>query len=111
MATPSFPANNVRELLEFAKKNPNKVSWSTTGIGSSWHLEVENINHRAGTDILHVPFPGFAQMLPPLFVHGLASGDFELALRGLLGEGAPLSAASSSARTPAGPSATRARRR
>ncbi len=34
------------------------------------------------------------EMLPGLYLHGLASGDFELALRGLLGEGAPLSAAS-----------------
>jgi putative transposase len=35
-----------------------------------------------------------AEMLPELYLHGLALGDFELALRGLLGEGAPLSAAS-----------------
>ena len=34
------------------------------------------------------------EMLPELYLHGLASGDFELALRGLLGEGAPLSKAS-----------------
>lgn len=34
------------------------------------------------------------QMLPELYLHGLSSGDFELALRGLLGEGAPLSASS-----------------
>jgi transposase-like protein len=34
------------------------------------------------------------EMLPQLYLHGLSSGDFELALRGLLGEGAPLSAAS-----------------
>src|SRR5690242_17521924 len=33
-------------------------------------------------------------MLPRLYLHGLSSGDFELALRGLLGEGAPLSASS-----------------
>ena len=32
--------------------------------------------------------------MPELYLHGLASGDFELALRGLLGEGAPLSASS-----------------
>jgi tripartite-type tricarboxylate transporter receptor subunit TctC len=75
VANPAFPANNVREMIDFAKKNSRKVSWSTTGIGSSWHLEVENINHRAGTDILHVPFPGFAQMLPPLF-----TGEVPLAL-------------------------------
>lgn len=35
-----------------------------------------------------------ARMLPELYLHGLAQGDFELALRGLLGEGAPLSASS-----------------
>ena len=35
-----------------------------------------------------------AELLPQLYLHGLAQGDFELALRGLLGEGAPLSAAS-----------------
>lgn len=34
------------------------------------------------------------ELLPELYLHGLASGDFELALRGLLGEGAPLSASS-----------------
>lgn len=34
------------------------------------------------------------EMLPELYLHGLANGDFELALRGLLGEGAPLSASS-----------------
>ena len=34
------------------------------------------------------------QLLPELYLHGLAKGDFELALRGLLGEGAPLSASS-----------------
>ncbi|HSW62021.1 MAG TPA: transposase, partial [Dissulfurispiraceae bacterium] len=34
------------------------------------------------------------QMLPELYLHGLATGDFELAMRGLLGEGAPLSASS-----------------
>ena len=35
-----------------------------------------------------------SELLPQLYLHGLALGDFELALRGLLGEGAPLSAAS-----------------
>src|SRR3989304_1907035 len=35
-----------------------------------------------------------AELLPQLYLHGLAEGDFELALRGLLGEGAPLSASS-----------------
>ena len=37
---------------------------------------------------------GIGQLLPELYLHGLAKGDFEMALRGLLGEGAPLSASS-----------------
>jgi tripartite-type tricarboxylate transporter receptor subunit TctC len=75
VATPSFPANNVRELIEYARKNPSKVSWSTTGIGSSWHLEIEHIQHRADVKILHVPFQGFAQMIPPLL-----TGEVPMAL-------------------------------
>lgn len=75
VANPAFPPTNVRELLDYSRKNPNKVSWSTTGIGSSWHLEVENINHRAGTSILHVPYPGFAQMMPSLL-----TGEVPMAL-------------------------------
>ncbi len=75
VANPAFPPANVREMLDYSRKNPNKVSWSTTGIGSSWHLEVENINQRAGTNILHVPYPGFAQMFPSLL-----TGEVPMAL-------------------------------
>jgi putative transposase len=38
--------------------------------------------------------PAVSELLPALYLHGLAEGDFDLALRGLLGDGAPLSAAS-----------------
>lgn len=47
-----------------------------------------------GAAAVYAPHPGNRQVLPELYLHGLSSGDFELALRGLLGEGAPLSASS-----------------
>ena len=52
----SFPANSVRELLDLARKNPGKFSFSSSGIGSVFHLTGELLNQAAGTDFLHVPY-------------------------------------------------------
>lgn len=69
----------------------------TSGTITVRRPRVRNLDQRFESRVL----PLFARrshelgaMLPQLYLHGLASGDFELALRGLLGEGAPLSAAS-----------------
>ncbi len=67
VAGTQFPPNNFRETLDYAKKNPSKVSWATSGLGSFWHLDAENMNRLAGTDILHVPFAGFGPMLPAMY--------------------------------------------
>lgn len=67
VAGTQFPPNTFRETLDYAKKNPNKVSWATSGLGSFWHLDAENMNRLAGTDILHVPFAGFGPMLPAMY--------------------------------------------
>lgn len=67
VAGPQFPPNSFREMLDYAKKNPSKVSWATSGLGSFWHLDAENMNRLAGTDILHVPFAGFGPMLPAMY--------------------------------------------
>jgi tripartite-type tricarboxylate transporter receptor subunit TctC len=63
----SFPPNDFRELIDYAKKNPTKVSWATSGLGSFWHLDAENMNRLAGTEILHVPFAGFGPMIPAMY--------------------------------------------
>ena len=67
VAATSFPPNNFREMLDYAKKNPSKVSWATSGLGSFWHLDAENMNRLAGTQVLHVPFQGFGPMIPALY--------------------------------------------
>ena len=57
-ANPKFPANNVAELVAYAKKNPDKLTYASPGSGSSMHLAGELLKTMAGIDMLHVPFKG-----------------------------------------------------
>lgn len=54
----SSPWKSFAELLDYAKKNPNKLRVSTTGIGSTAHLNLEVIQSLTGTQFNHVPFKG-----------------------------------------------------
>lgn len=54
----SVPANSMQELVQFAKKNPGKLNYSSFGEGSSAHLVVEMFKSMAGVDIVHVPYKG-----------------------------------------------------
>ncbi len=58
VANPQFPANNVKELIEYLKKNPEKVSFASSGTGSSDHLTAELFWQQTGTKGLHVPYKG-----------------------------------------------------
>jgi len=48
----------LKDLIEFAKKNPGKVTYSTLGIGSPMHLSMEYIAKQEGASWTHVPYPG-----------------------------------------------------
>jgi len=63
-ATPSFPANNLKEAIALIKKNPGKFSYASPGSGSSMHLAMELLKQNAGLDILHVPFKGSGPAYP-----------------------------------------------
>jgi tripartite-type tricarboxylate transporter receptor subunit TctC len=54
----SSPWKNFGELVDYAKKNPNQLRVSTTGIGSTAHLDLEIIQSLTGTQFNHVPFKG-----------------------------------------------------
>lgn len=56
--TASLPARSVRELVDYAKANPGKLSYASVGNGSSSHLTMELLKSTAGIDIVHVPFNG-----------------------------------------------------
>ena len=57
------PVNSLRDLIEFARKYPGKLSFSSSGLGSSFHLNGESIKMATGIDILHVPYKGSAPAL------------------------------------------------
>jgi len=54
----SLPAKSLRELVDYAKANPGKLSYASVGNGSSSHLTMELLKTTAGIDIVHVPFNG-----------------------------------------------------
>ena len=56
--TASLPVKSVKELVDYAKANPGKLSYGSVGNGSSSHLTMELLKSTAGVDIVHVPFNG-----------------------------------------------------
>ena len=63
VANPSVPVKNVSELIAYAKANPGKVNFGSSGTGTPLHLGGELFNVQAGTDITHVPYKGAAPAL------------------------------------------------
>ncbi len=59
----NFPAKDVRELIAYAKANPGKVNFGSSGIGAAAHLTTELLKQTAGIDMVHVPFKGTAPAL------------------------------------------------
>ena len=56
----SFPATSLGELLAYAKANPGKVSYATSGIGTTYHFLGEAIHQVTGINMVHVPYRGGA---------------------------------------------------
>ena len=71
---PSLPIQSIKELIDYAKKNPGKVSYGSTGIGSSNHLSMELFKSMAGIDLVHVPYKGSAPM-----VNDMLGGHIDIA--------------------------------
>ena len=57
---PDLAAGSMKELVEFAKKNPGRLSYCSSGTGSSDHLTAELLKQMSGTFVLHVPYRGGA---------------------------------------------------
>lgn len=55
-----LPVNNVKDLLEYARKNPGKLNFGSTGSGSSNHLSMELFMKMTGTKMAHIPYKGSA---------------------------------------------------
>ena len=66
VANKSMKANSIQELVALAKAEPGKLTYASTGIGSSHQLYMELFKIRNGIDILHVPYKGTGQATPDL---------------------------------------------
>lgn len=70
-----LPVKSVGELIDYAKKNPGKISFGSSGVGAAAHLSTELIMQVTGTKMVHVPYKGTAPALADLM-----SGNLQLLL-------------------------------
>ena len=61
VVTPSLPVKTVQELIDYAKKNPGKLTFGSAGNGTSNHVAGELFKLLTGTQIVHVPYKGSSQ--------------------------------------------------
>lgn len=71
---PSVPANDLKGLVAYARANPGKLSYGSSGIGQAYHLAAELFAMRTGAQMHHVPYKGSAQTLTDLL-----GGNIQLA--------------------------------
>ena len=60
IANPGFPPKNPKELLAYAKSNPGKINWGSSGNGSSLHIGLALFQSATGASVVHVPYKGAA---------------------------------------------------
>ncbi len=63
---PSLGLKSFPEMVEFAKKNPGKIAFGSSGTGTAPHLRMEMLQYKAGIELLHVPYRGGADALTDL---------------------------------------------
>ena len=76
VANPNFPANSVPELIALLKKTPGKITFASSGAGSSDHLTAALFWQKTGTDGIHVPYKGGAPAITDLLA-GHADVSFQ----------------------------------
>ena len=69
----NFPVRDVKELIEYARKNPGRISFGSSGIGAAAHLTTELFKQTTGTFMVHIPYRGTAPAL-----QGVMAGDIQI---------------------------------
>jgi tripartite-type tricarboxylate transporter receptor subunit TctC len=87
VANAKVPANDLRELIALAKRDPGKLSYGSSGNGTAPHLAGEMFKAAAGVDILHVPYRGAGPA-----VNDTVGGHVQLTFVGLGAVRAPVDA-------------------
>jgi tripartite-type tricarboxylate transporter receptor subunit TctC len=78
VAHPSLPANTLAELISLAKQKPGSINYASYGSGSQPHLAGEMLKHRAGIDLVHVPYKGISLAVPAVI-----AGEVQLTFAGI----------------------------
>jgi len=87
VAHPSLQANTLDELIKLAKQNPGKINYASYGSGSQPHLAGEMLKHKAGIDLVHVPYKGISLAVPAVI-----AGEVQLTFSGIATGMGPLKA-------------------
>lgn len=74
VAAPSFPPNTLAELLVLARREPGRIAYGTSGIGTPPHLAGALLATRASVELMHIPYAATSQG-----INGTLSGDVPLA--------------------------------
>jgi tripartite-type tricarboxylate transporter receptor subunit TctC len=74
----SLPVSTLKELVDYAKKNPGKLSYGSSGIGSTFHLDGEIFKQAAGVDVVHVPYSGTGPLSTALLAGQVEVGIMSL---------------------------------
>jgi len=77
VANPEVPIKNYQQLVTYAKANPGKLNFASSGAGTPLHLGGELLNNRAGIKLVHVPYKGAVPAL-----NDVLGGQVELAMIG-----------------------------
>lgn len=75
VAGPNLPVKTLPQLIEYAKSNPGKVSYGTSGFGTSHHFTGEEIQQLTGSRLVHVPYKGGVQSM-----QGALTGEVDIAI-------------------------------
>jgi len=73
-----LPVKNLKEFIEYAKKRPDQLNFSSAGVGNADHMAAELFNAKAGIAMTHVPFTSGA-----LALNALMAGDVQMYFPGL----------------------------
>jgi tripartite-type tricarboxylate transporter receptor subunit TctC len=69
VVTPESGIKSVKELIAYAKANPGKLSFGSSGVGSSTHLALELFKYLAKVDITHIPYSGSPQVITDMLAN------------------------------------------
>ena len=77
---PSLPIHNLKELVDYARANPGKLSYGSVGPGSTTHLAGEILSSMADIKLLHVPYKGAAPV-----INDMLGGSIEMTFLNIAG--------------------------